>query len=290
MNTHYKTIIVSDLHLGIKSSRARELVRFLNQMSCEHLILNGDIVDGWQLRKGGKWKKKHTRFFQTIIKKIERTDMKVTYLMGNHDDFLNQVMPFQLGRFSIQKEAVLYRGSKKYLVIHGDIFDQITTKLKWLAHLGDYGYNLLLYFNRLYNYKRLKQGKPYYSLSQKVKSSMKTANNYIGDYENTLTDYAKKRGFDGIICGHIHQAAIRKLGEIIYMNSGDWVESMSALVEDDDGEWSLIYYSESSYTTQSETSTNPEIIKTKPTVENSSFIRDFFYNSAIFGDDLEPLK
>jgi UDP-2,3-diacylglucosamine pyrophosphatase LpxH len=240
---HFRTIVLSDLHLGTSGSKAKEVTNFLRNYSCQKLILNGDIIDGWQLKQYGTWKKKHTDFFRAVLKQIVRYDTKVVYLRGNHDDFLEQVMPLRLGKnFSIRKDYVLMSGDKKFYVTHGDVFDSITSQMKWLAHLGDLGYTFLLWVNKLYNNYRTARGLPYYSLSQKIKLSIKQAVSYISDFEIKLTELARAKGCDGIICGHIHQPAIREYDGLIYMNSGDWVESLSALVEDYDGHWSLLYY------------------------------------------------
>lgn len=244
METHFKTIVVSDIHLGTKGSKAKEIVRFLKQYSCENLILNGDIIDGWQLKKSGCWKRKHTRFFNRILKMIENHSTKVFYLRGNHDDFLDQILPIQIGNLSIQSDMIYESNGKKYFIAHGDVFDSITTKLRWIAYLGDVGYTFLLWLNRLVNYYRRKSGLPYYSLSQYVKGKVKSAVSYVDQYEKELAKMARSKGSDGIICGHIHKAEIRTIDGIEYLNSGDWVETMSALAEDHDGNWQLIYYSE----------------------------------------------
>ncbi|KAB7732022.1 UDP-2,3-diacylglucosamine diphosphatase [Rudanella paleaurantiibacter] len=240
---HFRTIVLSDIHLGTAGSKAREATEFLKNYSCQKLILNGDIIDGWQLRQYGAWKKKHTAFFRTVMKLIIRHDTKVVYLRGNHDDFLDQIMPLKVGKnFSIRRDYVLESGTRKLYVTHGDVFDSITSQMKWLAYLGDLGYTFLLWCNKLYNQYRAWRGLPYYSLSQQVKRHIKQAVNYISDFEVKLTELARARNCDGIICGHIHHPAIRDYDGILYMNSGDWVESMSALVEDYDGHWSLLYY------------------------------------------------
>ena len=244
MKTHFKTIVISDAHLGTSGSKAKELCNFLKQHTCDKLILNGDIIDGWQLKKYGVWKRKHTRFFKIVLKMIEDYDTKVIYLRGNHDDFLDQVIPVKVGRFSIRRDYILKSGDKKYYVVHGDIFDSITTNLKWIAKLGDLGYTFLLWVNKLYNNYRQKKGLPYYSLSQRIKAKVKSAVNFISDFEEELAEVARIQGCNGVICGHIHQPAIKMIGDIEYLNSGDWVESLSALVQDISGEWSLVYYTE----------------------------------------------
>ena len=240
----YKTIIISDVHLGTSGSKALEVVEFLNSNSCELLILNGDIIDGWQLKKKGLWHKKHTNFFRKILKIISKNKTKVIYLRGNHDDFLDQVIPLNIGlSFRIQRDYMLESAGKKFFVTHGDIFDSITSNMKWLAYLGDFGYTLLLSINKLYNHYRLKKGLPYYSLSQVIKQKVKLAVSYISDFEIKLSELAIAKNCDGIICGHIHQPAIRQINGITYMNSGDWVESLTALVEDSAGNWAIKYYS-----------------------------------------------
>ncbi len=244
IRNHYKTIVLSDIHLGTKNSAAKEVARFLKSNTCESLILNGDIIDGWQLRKGGKWKKKHTRFFRVVLKMMEKHNTDVVYLRGNHDDFLDNIIPFIFGDIWIVKDHIHYSNGKKYYVIHGDIFDAITTNFRWLAKLGDIGYTLLLWINKLYNNYRLRKGLPYYSLSQAIKQKVKSAVSYISDYEKELVKLAKSKGCDGVICGHIHHPVITMYGDIVYMNSGDWVESLSALVEDFKGQWKIIYYSD----------------------------------------------
>lgn len=242
-STHFRTIVMSDIHLGTAGSKAKEATEFLRNYSCQKLILNGDIIDGWQLKQYGIWKKKHTAFFKTVLKQIVHYDTKVIYLRGNHDDFLDQIMPLKVGRnFSIRKDYILNSGSKTFYVTHGDVFDSITSQMKWLAYLGDIGYTFLLWVNKFYNNYRTWRGLPYYSLSQQIKSRIKKAVSYISDYEQKLTELARARHCDGVICGHIHQPAIHEFDGVIYMNSGDWVESLSALVEDHSGNWSLLYY------------------------------------------------
>lgn len=243
MKTFYKTIVLSDIHLGIKASKAKEVLHFLKHHKCESLILNGDIIDGWQLRKNGKWKKQHSNFFKHIINLISKAKCdEIIYLRGNHDDFLDEILPFSLGNFKIKKHHIHIGVNKKYFVTHGDIFDNVTTKLKWIAKLGDVGYTFLLWLNRHYNNYREKRGLPYYSLSQVVKAKVKSAVSFISDYENELVKVAKARKCAGIICGHIHQPAIKTINGIEYLNSGDWVESLTALVEDVEGNWKIIYY------------------------------------------------
>lgn len=244
MKTNYKTIIVSDVHLGTKGSKAKEIARFLKQFHCDNLILNGDIIDGWQLKKSGSWKRKHTRFFNRVLKMMENQSTNVYYLRGNHDDFLDQILPLQIGRLQILADMTYESNGKTYFITHGDVFDSITTNLRWIAYLGDVGYTFLLWLNRVVNYYRYKKGLPYFSLSQFVKGKVKQAVSYVDDYETELAKMAKAKGCDGIICGHIHKAENRMIDGIHYLNSGDWVETMSALAEDHEGNWELIYFNQ----------------------------------------------
>ena len=244
MKTHYKTIVISDLHLGIKDAKAKEVINFLKHHRCEKLILNGDIVDGWQLKRSAVWKKKHTRFFKYIMKLVNKQHTEIIYLRGNHDDFLDEILPFSFGTFSIARDHIHESCGNRYYIVHGDIFDSITSSLKWMAKLGDIGYTLLLRINRVYNQYREWRNLPYYSLSQVIKQKVKSAVSYIDDFEFQLAELAKIKNCQGIICGHIHQPANKIIGEIHYLNSGDWVESLTALVETYYGEWKVIHYNE----------------------------------------------
>ncbi|WP_439488365.1 UDP-2,3-diacylglucosamine diphosphatase [Algoriphagus sp.] len=284
MKTQFKTIVVSDVHLGTKGSKAKEIARFLKQYNCDNLILNGDIIDGWQLKKSGSWKRKHTRFFNRILKMIENHSTKVYYLRGNHDDFLDQILPFQMGNLSIQKDMIYESHGKKYFITHGDVFDSITTNLRWIAYLGDIGYTFLLWLNSVVNHYRVKQGLPYFSLSQYVKGKVKSAVSYIDQYEEELAKMAKVKGCDGIICGHIHKPENREIDGIQYLNSGDWVETMSALAEDHEGNWQLIYYNEINFKEAKDDSLEQFFIG-KP--ETSIIpMREVSFDKA--KDDLEP--
>jgi UDP-2,3-diacylglucosamine pyrophosphatase LpxH len=243
MKTNYKTIVISDVHLGISNSKAKEVVKFLKHHTCETLLLNGDIIDGWQLKRSGNWKKKHTRFFKLILKRMANQYTKVVYLRGNHDDFLDEILPFELGNFSIRRDYIHRSNGKRYYVVHGDIFDSITTNLKWVAQLGDVAYTFLLWCNRHYNNYRVKRGLPYYSLSQKIKLAVKSAVSFIDQFEEQLCAVAKAKNCDGIITGHIHHPANKMIDGIHYLNSGDWVESLTALVETHEGNWEIIEFS-----------------------------------------------
>ncbi len=241
---HYKTIVISDLHLGTENSKAKEVLRFLMTNTCDTLILNGDIIDGWQLKQTGKWRKKHTRFLKLVMETSSSLKTRILYITGNHDDFLNNIVPFHFGNISILRDHIIESGNKRYYVTHGDIFDTITTNFRWLANLGDTGYTFLLWLNKVYNNRRLRKGLPYHSLSKIIKYKVKRALSYISRYEKELVNIARVKKCDGVICGHIHTPVISRYDNITYMNSGDWVEFLSALVEDYFGNWKIIYYSE----------------------------------------------
>lgn len=242
----YPTIVISDVHLGTEHSKTQELADFLKTVNCDTLIMNGDIIDGWHLQKSGKgkWKKEHTDLIKIIMKMMENHNTKVVYVRGNHDDFIDYLAPFTFNNIEIVKEYMHEKNGKKYYVIHGDVFDSITSKIVWLAKLGDIGYTFLLWVNRIYNIYRTKKGLPYFSLSQSIKQKVKSAVSYISDFENELIALARSRHADGIICGHIHQPADRVIDGIHYLNSGDWVETMSALLENEDGTWEVYMHND----------------------------------------------
>jgi UDP-2,3-diacylglucosamine pyrophosphatase LpxH len=238
----FKTIIISDVHLGTKDCKAKELAKFLKYNHCRRLILNGDIIDGWNLKRRGKWKKHDTRVFRRILSMIEHHGTEVIYVRGNHDDFLDKLLPLQIGNIKIVDHYEVKKVNCTYYVTHGDIFDVVSSKLKWLAKIGDVGYKLLLWLNRAHNKRRALHGLPYDSVSQKMKGRVKLAVNFISDFEKVMVDYAKQKGYNGVICGHIHKPDNKMVDDVHYLNSGDWVETMSALVETIDGDWEVLYY------------------------------------------------
>jgi len=238
---NYKTIILSDIHLGSQYSRANDVVNFLRDNKCEKLILNGDIIDGWALNRGSKWDGNHMKCIRKILEIAQEND--VIWVMGNHDDFLANFIPFNIGNVFIKRDMEhIGIDGKRYLVIHGDIFDVFINDMKWLAKIGSIGYDLCLWLNKWYNKYREFVGMEYFSLSKVIKDSVKQATKYVGDFENHMVTYAKQNGYDGVICGHIHKAEISVIDGINYMNSGDWVESKTALVETYEGEWFIINY------------------------------------------------
>lgn len=240
----YESVIISDVHLGTKDSKASEAVEFLKGCRCRRLILNGDIVDGWALRNGGKWRDAHTKFVRTILKKMEKENTEVIYLRGNHDDILDRFLPVAFGNLVIEQEYLHETPRGKYLIVHGDGFDSVTTSCRFIAVMGSFGYEFLLRLNRIYNRWRVWRGKGYYSLSKEIKARVKSAVSFVDRYEDQLHHYARGRGCCGIICGHIHTAADKRLNDVHYLNSGDWVESLTAIVEKSPGEFSLVSFEE----------------------------------------------
>jgi UDP-2,3-diacylglucosamine pyrophosphatase LpxH len=235
----YRTIILSDVHLGTPGSKAREVNHFLKHTRSDKLILNGDIVDGWQLRRGARWRKAHTKFVRLVLKKVEQ-NTQVIYLRGNHDDVLARFLPMEFGGLSIAEDHIHEGVHGRYLVLHGDVFDSIIKNFMPLAHLGDLGYKLLLGVNRFYNSFRAWRGKEYYSLSKVIKAKVKSAVSYVSKFEEKVAALARSRGCVGVMCGHIHTPEIRMIADTHYLNSGDWVESLTAIVEHYDGRFELI--------------------------------------------------
>jgi len=240
---HYRSIFVSDVHLGTRDSQAEKLNNFLKHNTCETLYLVGDIIDAWKIQQNKwRWKQSHTNVVRRILGHAKR-GTRVVYIAGNHDEFLRPMIPygFSFGLVEIhnQTEHVGADG-KHYLITHGDLFDGITRLAPWLAFLGDKLYDLVLDWNSRFNWIRRKLGFGYWSLSKYLKHRVKKASDFMFQFEKNISSYCKKRGYDGVICGHIHHAEIKEIDGVIYMNDGDWVESCTALVEHHDGRWEII--------------------------------------------------
>jgi len=245
MEKKYRSIFISDVHLGSKDCKADYLYNFLKYNSCESLYLVGDIIDGWKVKQNKlRWKQSHTNVIRRILG-FAKKGTKVIYIVGNHDEFLRPMLPYNLsfGLIEIHNQAVhLGLDGRRYLVIHGDLFDGITRLAPWLSFLGDRAYDIVLAINTKYNCLRHKLGFGYWSISKFLKHRVKKAVDFIFNFEKNLVSYCKKKKFDGVICGHIHTAEIKVIDSIVYMNDGDWVESCSALVEKWNGEWEIIYW------------------------------------------------
>ncbi|RFB69686.1 MULTISPECIES: UDP-2,3-diacylglucosamine diphosphatase [unclassified Herbaspirillum] len=241
---HFRTIWISDVHLGTPGCQAQRLLEFLRATESETLYLVGDIIDGWQLKRRWYWEQSHNNVVQTVLKKAKK-GTNVIFVPGNHDEVIRQFIDLDFGGIKIRDELVhTTANGKRMLVIHGDRFDGVIACAKWLAYVGDNLYTMILKFNQWFNSWRARAGLPYWSLSQYLKGKVKNAVNYITSFEDALAAEAAKKGLDGVICGHIHKPEIRDINGITYCNDGDWVESLSALVEDETGELRLVTWGE----------------------------------------------
>jgi len=242
---HYKSIFISDIHLGTKDCKAEYVNNFLKHHTCDNLYLIGDIIDAWKIQQNKwRWKQSHSNVVRRILGHAKR-GTKVTYITGNHDEFLRPMIPYGLnfGVIDIVNQAEhIGIDGKHYLVIHGDMFDGITRLAPWICFLGDKAYDFVLDLNNKFNWFRHKLGFGYWSLSQYLKHKVKKSMDFMFHFEDNLAQYCKKRGFDGVICGHIHKPEIKRVNDMVYMNDGDWVESCSALVEHLDGKWEIVFW------------------------------------------------
>jgi UDP-2,3-diacylglucosamine pyrophosphatase LpxH len=240
----YRSIFISDIHLGTRGCSADELCIFLKNNTCDNLFLVGDIVDGWRLKKRWYWPQSHTNVVRRILTAAKR-ETDVYYLLGNHDEALRKFLSYDiaLGRISIL-DRFDYIGvdGKRYLIIHGDFFDSLMLDHKWLMRIGDSLYTFSIWLNLQLNRVRNLCGMEYWSLSNYLKQNTKQAVNFVNHFESQLADYCKSNEYDGIVCGHIHKAEIKNINGVVYMNDGDWVESRTALVEHLDGTWEIVEY------------------------------------------------
>jgi len=239
---HYRAIWISDTHLGTPTCQAPALLDFLRRTDSDYLYLVGDIVDGWQLKRRWYWHQTHNDVVQKILRKARR-GTEVVYIPGNHDDAARHYVDLAFGGIAIRHEAIheTARGLR-LLVTHGDSFDAVVRCARWLAHVGDALYGFTLRLNRHVNAIRAHFGFPYWSLSQFLKHKVKNAVSYITAFEEAIAREARERGLDGVVCGHIHKAEIRDIGGIVYCNDGDWVESLTALVETTAGDLEILHW------------------------------------------------
>ena len=227
---------MSDLHLGARQSQTDKIIKFLEENQADKLILNGDIIDGWALKGSGKWTKDCTKIFRKFMKMSEK-DTKVIYIRGNHDDFLKDFIPFKLNNIRIVRKYV-HEGidGRTYFCFHGDVLDFVIMEARWLAVIGGWSYDFIIRLNTIYNYIRKKLNLPYHSLANTIKQSVKGAINFVSDFEENAKGLTKEKGYDVAVCGHIHHPKL----ENDYMNSGDFCENSTCLVEDYNGEWKII--------------------------------------------------
>jgi UDP-2,3-diacylglucosamine pyrophosphatase LpxH len=245
MKRNVDVVVISDVHLGTYGCKAKELLRYLNSIQPKTLILNGDIIDVWQFKKS-YFPKSHLKVIKKILSFVTK-NTEVYYITGNHDEMFRKFADFELGRLKICNKICLNIEEKKAWFFHGDVFDASVQHSKWIAKLGGKGYDLLILINTFVNWFLQKLGKEKYSFSKKIKNNVKKAVKFIGDFELTASELAIDNHYDYVICGHIHQPQIRnfinKNGSCIYMNSGDWIENLSAL-EYNNKEWNIFYYEE----------------------------------------------
>jgi UDP-2,3-diacylglucosamine pyrophosphatase LpxH len=239
---HHRTLWISDIHLGTAGCQAEFLLDFLKHNESDTLYLVGDILDGWQLRRGWYWPQSHNDVVQKLLRRA-RKGTRVVYVPGNHDSMVRQFVGLAFGEIEVADEIVHVTATgKRLLVTHGDRFDGVMQHARWLAYLGDSLYTFTLLLNRWFNWLRRRFGYPYWSLSQYLKHKVKNAVSFITAFERVMTEEARRRECDGVICGHIHKAEIRMLDGLLYCNDGDWVESLSALAENAEGGLEIIYW------------------------------------------------
>jgi UDP-2,3-diacylglucosamine pyrophosphatase LpxH len=240
----FRTVFISDTHIGTPGCNAELLLDFLKSIECETLYLVGDIIDGWQLKKGWYWPAAHNDIVRAILKMAKR-GARVVYVPGNHDEVFRDFTGLHFGDVELLPEDThITADGRKLLVLHGDQFDNIVLYARWLAFLGDSAYVMLLKSNALVNWVRRRFGLPYWSLAAHLKKRVKNAVQFISKYEEVVAQAASERGVDGVVCGHIHSAEIRQFGDVTYYNDGDWVESCTALVEHADGRMEILDWAE----------------------------------------------
>ena len=241
---HYRTVFLSDTHLGAKRCRARELLSFLQRTSCDTLYLVGDIIDGWKLRRRWYWPELHAQVLNELLERA-RKGTRVIYVPGNHDAVFRTYDGLVLGELSVEHETIHETADgRRMLVQHGDAFDGFVADSRWLGAVGDHAYEFSLFLNDAYNGVRKAFGRPYWSLSLFLKQRVKEAVGFLSRFEERVAEDALQRGVDGVICGHVHKAEMRDIGGVLYCNDGDWVESCTALVERADGSLQLVQWQE----------------------------------------------
>ena len=236
----FRTIWISDMHLGTPGSRATDLLHFLKYTRSETLYLVGDVIDGWQLKKRFYWPQEHNDVIQKLLRKA-RHGTRVIYIPGNHDEAARHYLGYNLGEVAIREDDIHETvDGKRLWVVHGDLFDNVIQHARWLAYLGDHAYAALLRLNRVVNFVRSMFNMPYWSLSQFLKHRVKSAVSFISAFETAMLTETRRRRCDGVVCGHIHKPEMREVNGLLYLNDGDWVESLSALVEHHDGRLELL--------------------------------------------------
>ncbi|MGB0714814.1 MAG: UDP-2,3-diacylglucosamine diphosphatase [Phycisphaerae bacterium] len=242
MTTHYRSVWISDVHLGTRDSQADLVMDFLDSLSCDHLYLVGDIIDMWALKRRWRWPGEYNRLIHRLLE-LAANGTRVVYIPGNHDEFFRDYCGHQFGDIEIRRRTVHEMvDGRRFLVTHGDEFDAIVLCHNWLSHLGSWAYAYLTQLNRVVNSVRRRIGMPYWSLSGFIKRRVKRAVSFINHFEDSMIGEARKLEVDGVICGHIHQPVMHHVGEITYCNTGDWVENCTALVEHQAGDLELLWW------------------------------------------------
>lgn len=258
MKRNVDLVVLSDIHLGTFGCHAQELLNYLNSVKPKKIILNGDVIDIWQFRKN-YFPKSHLEIIKTLIE-FSMSGTEIVYITGNHDEMLRKLSDFEIGNIKLLDKLILNLDGKKAWFFHGDVFDISVQNAKWVAKLGGWGYDLLILVNRSLNFLLMKMGKEKYSFSKKIKNSVKKAVKFIDDFEKTATDLAIENGYHYVVCGHIHQPQIsrkvNKNGTCLYLNSGDWVENLTAL-EYHEKRWELFKYSQFEKKAKDLSSNNP---------------------------------
>ncbi|WP_040678158.1 UDP-2,3-diacylglucosamine diphosphatase [Nitratireductor pacificus] len=240
----FRALFISDIHLGSKPAKAEFLIDFLRHHDAEKIYLVGDIVDGWRLRRSWHWPESHNDVVQKLLRKA-RKGAEIIYIAGNHDEFLRSFQGVHFGGIVVADEAIHEAADgRRFLVIHGDQFDQVVHNVRWLAYLGDKAYDMAIVVNRVIGRVRRLFGRPYWSFSSWAKIKVKKAVKFISSFQDVLAQEAQRTGVDGVICGHIHHAAIEDINGVRYMNTGDWVESCTALAENFDGSFEIITWAQ----------------------------------------------
>ena len=240
----YRTVFLSDIHLGARGCQAELLLDFIRHMECDTLFLVGDIVDGWKLKRGWFWPQSHNDVVQKILR-LARKGVRVVYVPGNHDDRVRDFCGVHFGGVVVVREAEHETADgRRFLVFHGDEFDGVVQHARWVAFLGDWSYRGVLALNTACSRLQRRFGFGYWSLAAFLKSRVRNAMRFVDRFERAVAEEAGRRGYDGVICGHVHIAAMRTIGGIEYVNDGDWVESCTALVEHADGRLELLRWAE----------------------------------------------
>ena len=252
-----RTAFISDVHLGTRGCQAELLLDFIRALDCETLYLIGDIVDGWKLKSGWRWPQAHSDVVQKLLR-LAHQGVRIVYIPGNHDDRLRDFCGVHFGGVLVARDAIHEAADgKRYLVLHGDEFDGIVNHVRWLAYLGDWSYRSLIRLNTGWNRLRRRMGLGYWSLSAFVKLRVKNAVQFIDHFEETVADAARRRGVDGVICGHIHHAEMRAIDGVLYVNDGDWVESCTAVVEHHDGRLEIVEWARQAATVRGSSRVKP---------------------------------